>query len=1070
MMMKKLYKQLSLTALSLLLCTSLAIAQERTVSGAVSDDTGQPVPGVNVLVKGTTNGTATDSDGKYSIEIAGNDAILVFSFIGYTTQELAVGSKTALDVQLAADVQTLSELVVTGYSEQRKRDITGAVAVVDAEALKNVKAANLGQMLGGRAAGVTTSSSGEPGSGTNIRIRGVSSFGSSDPLIILDGIQIEGDKSLNGLNPNDIESVQVLKDAGAASIYGARASAGVVIITTKQGKAGKVKVTYDGHIGTQRAVKGYNDFLIQDPLKYAEYQTKKNPSTLAFYGGDENNLEIPEYFFTPNDFNGDESLYFPYSATEPGYLISKSNASGTDWWDETFRKDAIITNHNIGISGGTEKSSFHASAEYFKQQGTMIHTGVERFSARLNSNFTAGRFKFGESLSFARITGNNQAGGNQNEQNTMSQILKLNSIVPVYDIGGLFAGAKAVGFSNGTSPVAQQTRAKNNTFLNNRLLGSLYGEFKFTEWLKARSVIGLDYSQNFFPTFNYAKWEVRETNSTTSYGETWQTGFNYTFTNMLEFNKTFGEHNLKGFAGIEANRRQFRQIGASMIGYKDFDVEHRYLNSALGAFNNLNGFESVQTLASIFGKIDYEYNDKYLVSATVRRDGSSNFIEDKYGVFPAVSVGWRISEESFMDNVEFLSDLKIRGGWGQMGNQKVTAYNTYNQFGARFPFDATYDIDGNGTLDPSDAGLSQTAIGNPQTTWETNTTKNIGFDASFLDGKITFVLDVYDKDVEDLLYQAPLPGTAGNAVPPFSNIAHMNNRGYDISLGYKGELTSDIGLVVDLNLSHYKNEILALDGDAAFVFPSGIDKRFGEINAWMVGQPITTFYGYQVEGIWQTQAEIDAADALGEAGAYQAGAAPGRFKWRDINNDGTITDDDKGPIGNPHPKLTMGLNLGLTYKAFDFNMFLFGSFGNKIFNYNKLFTHFGQFASNVSEEVLTDSWSTDNTGGSLPIIDGNDTYSVASSSFYVEDGSYVRASTISLGYTLPGVSKFGFERLRLYVQTQNLFTITKYKGIDPALSSVNIANNPNNNDGWAGYDFGNYPSSKSFIIGANLTF
>jgi len=1071
--MKKLYINWLrlIIVLGVMTFATVSNAQNQSISGKITDETGQPAPGVSIIEKGTTNGTATDTEGKFALNVTDGNAVLVVSFIGYKTQEVPVGGRSSIDLAMAPDVTALQEVVVTGYTEQRKRDITGAVTVVDADALKTNKAANFGQMLAGRAAGVTVSTSGEAGGGVNIRVRGISSFGGSDPLIIVDGVQIQGDKALNGLNPNDIESMQVLKDAGSASIYGARASAGVVIITTKQGKAGKVKVTYDGYVGTQAAVKGYNSFLIKNPSDYAKVQVGRNPTMAPFYN---NNLTIPEYFY-PTNADGspltggvDESKYFPYGTNSGGNLIMRTNPSGTDYWKETFRSNALITDHNIGISGGSENATFNASAEYYKQDGTMRYTGFERFAARVNSRFTAGKFKFGESLSFARTTGVNMAGGNQNEQNTMTNILKANSIVPVYDVGGNFTGSKTIGFGNGQNPVAMAWRNKDNKYENYKLYGSFFAELNITSWLKARSNIGVDYGTSFNPNFVYPKWEVREVNSTSSYTESWNSNLNWTFTNLLEANKTIGKHAIKAFVGYEANKRQSRNINGQLINYVNFDVRDRYLSQALGTFNGIGSSQTINTLLSTFGKLDYEFNDKILASFTLRRDGSSNFVQNKYGTFPAISLGYRLSSEPFMQGFTWLSDLKIRGGWGKMGNQTLqpnVRYNTYDQYGAATPYDAAYDITGSNSS--SAKGLTRTAIGNTATTWETNTTTNVGVDASFLNGKFNVVFDIYNKDVDKLLFNAPLSGTAGDASPPVSNVAHMTNKGWDIALGYKGNITPEVGLSVDWNLSHYKNKITSLDGSAQYVFPGGIDKRFGEVNVWMVGQPISTFYGYQLDGIFKTQAEVD---ALG-----QPGAAIGRFRWKDLNGDGQITDADKGPIGNAQPKLTTGLNIALTYKKFDFTMFLFGSFGNKIFNYNKLFTIFGQFASNVDKRVLTDSWSaTDNPNGSLPAWDANDTYSVASSSFYVENGSYVRAQNVTLGYTLPALPKLGVQKLRIYVQAQNLFTITKYSGIDPAISSVNVgvrdANGNAQNDGWAGFDFGNYPSSRSFMLGVNATF
>jgi len=1067
--MKKLYSKTMriFIVLGMLALSTVSYAQKVSVSGTVTDESGQPAPGVSVIEKGTTNGTATDTQGKYVLNVADANATLVFSFIGYKTQEVGVGGRTAVDLTLQPDVTSLQEVVVTGYTEQRKRDITGAVTVIDADQLNSNRSANLGQKLAGRAAGVTVSTSGQPGEGSNINIRGISSFGSNDPLVVVDGIQIQGDKALNAINPNDIESMQVLKDAAAASIYGARASAGVIVVTTKQGKAGKTKLTYDGYVGTQKAVKGYDDFLIQNPVDYAKWQIAKNPAEAAFYGGDAANPKIPAYFYPVNSNLTQKASYDESAYNFPNNIIMKTNPSGTDFWKETFRSSAAITDHNVNLSGGNENSQFSASVGYFKQEGTMRWTDFDRYSARVNSRFTLGRIKFGESISFARFTQVGQNGGNQNEQNVMTQILKMNSILPVYDIAGNFTGAKTVGFGNGTNPVAFAWRNKDNRQINYQVLGSLFAELKITEWLKARSNFAATFSQGFFPNFQYPKYEIREVNATSSYAETHQNQLSWTWTNMLEANKTFGKHNIKAFVGYESNQKDLRRINAQLINYSNFDPRLRYLNQALGTFNSIKSEEFVNTLLSTFGKLDYDYNDKYLLSFTLRRDGSSNFVQNQYGTFPAISAAWRISSESFMQGMTWLTDLKLRGGWGKMGNQSLplnNAYNGYNQFGAITPFDASYDI--TGSNGQANGGLTLTAIGNPRTTWEKNTTTNVGFDASLMNGKLSVVFDIYQRKITDLLYNAPLPGTAGNAPQPFSNVAQMTNKGWDLALGYRGNITSDLSFTADLNLSHYTNVIDQLDGNAQFVFPTGVDKRFGEVNAWKVGSPISGFYGYQLDGIFKSQAEVDALN--------QAGAAVGRFRFKDLNGDGVINDADKGIIGSPHPKLTMGLNLGLNYKKFDFTMFLFGSFGQQIYNYNKLFSIFGQFNSNVDKRVLTDSWSPSNPNGTLPMIDPNDTYSNTSSSFYVESGSYLRAQNVTLGYTLPAVAKLGLSRLRLYVQAQNLFTITKYSGIDPAISSVNVGTTDpygvGQNNGWMGFDFGNYPSSRTFLFGVNASF
>jgi len=1067
--------------------TVLLWAQERVVTGIVTDETGAAMPGVNILLKGTAQGTASDVEGKFSITIPNNDAVLVFNFVGYGSSEIIVGERTVLNTQLTPDVQTLTELVVTGYTSQRKADITGAVAVVDAEQLKSFKSANVSQMLNGRAPGVTVSTSGAPGDGSNILIRGVNSFGSSDPLIIVDGVQIQGDKALNGINPNDIESMQVLKDAASASIYGARAAAGVIVITTKQGKSGKVQVNYNGYYGSQTPVGAYSDFLVKDPLAYAQkWHTIKNPGTGVnsdgttagtFYGGVGSAASIPDVFYAPTDANGntitDESKYnYPADPRLAPTLFMHSNKQGTDWWGETFHP-APIQNHNISLSGGGDKGTMAASVDYFKQDGTMRYTSYERISARLNGTLKLGKFSFGETMGFTRSVGLGQSGGPQNEQNTMTQILKMNSIVPVYDISGVhYGGAKTVNFSNGSNPLAKQVRNKDNTTTSYRLLGGFNGAYQITDFLSVKSALSYDYSQSLFKNFTYPTWENREFNGNNTYQEVQNVSLNWVWTNTLNFQKVFAnDHHVSAFVGYEAVRNEGRFLNGTVQGFGTtnpdvvLNVSQALASTLLSAGS---GYSQLNTLASMFAKVDYSYKDKYILSATIRRDGSSNFsAANRYGNFPAFSAGWRLSEESFLQGVSWLDDLKLRGGYGVTGNQilnvynngqLVPAFNAYDQWGARSPFDASYDIAGTNT--GSQAGYDLKNYGNPGTKWEENHMTNIGMDATVLNGKFNVVFDWFTKDTKGLLYQVTYPGVSGAAQAPYKNVAEMTNKGWDGAINYRDKF-GEIGVTVGLNVSHYTNRIVSLDGNTNSFFAPGIDLRFGVVNVWQVGSPISAFYGYTQNGLFQNKAEAAALDQAGTS-------APGHIRFVDKNGDGKINDADKGVIGTPQPKATVGLNLGATYKSFDFNMFLYGSFGNKIYNYNRLFTHFGFFNSNVAKEVLTNSWSATDTSKPLPIIDPNDSFSLSSSTFYVEDGSYIRAQNMTLGYTVPKIK--GIQKLRVYVQGQNMFTITKYKGIDPALSNVNPGNNGGNNNGWMGFDFGNYPSSRTYMVGANLTF
>ena len=1044
-----------LTLLTALIPT-LGMAQDRAITGTVTDgESGDPLIGATVLIKGTTSGALTDTEGKYSV-LASTGQVLVFSYAGYTSSEAVIGTGNTVDIALAPGF-ALDEIVVTGYTSQRKGDITGAVSVVDTDELNQIAATSFTQKLEGRASGLQVSTSGAPGAGTQIRIRGISSFNNNDPLYIIDGIPVQ-DNFNNAFNPNDIESIQVLKDASAASIYGSRANNGVIIITTKKGKAGRVSVNYDGYVGVQNPVGQYD--LITNPSDYSEvvWRAHENaglqvaPEVPYSFGRG----QIPQYLYYggtsgyPGSTPVDESLY-----SFPNFLIHQANAAGTDWWDEVF-DPAPIHEHNVSISGGTQNSNFFISAGYMDQQGTMTETYFERFSLRANSSFTKGKFTFGENLSLTRTNSVGQQGGNQAEGNTMTQILKTQAIIPVRDIQGNFASGKANGLSNGSNPVARQIRGKDNDFTGYRVLGNFYGEVELLKGLKARSSFGVDYFGNFSSGFSFPSWENSEPTTINGFSENWSNGLTWTWTNQLTYSTSIGEnHDISALAGYESIKGDFRNISGGFNNYFTDNINAWYLSTALADPDSrrVGSGGSFRTLVSLFGKIDYTYANKYLVSATLRRDGSSNFGDEKYGVFPAFSVGWRVSGESFMQGITWLSDLKLRFGWGITGNQDIRAGNAFSQFGGGTG-SSFYAINGGNTLA---TGYALTSIGNPDTKWEENVSTNFGIDASLFDGSLNLVVDLYQREVDGLLFNPTNPGTQGAASPAFVNIASMQNRGVDVGINYITQV-GEVGLDFGVNISHYRNEILDIDGNSESFFGSdggrlGVNRTINQ-----VGSPIGTFYGYAYDGIFRSQAEV-------EAHAAQDGKAVGRIRFKDINNDGQINGDDLGPIGSYHPDATVGLNIGATWRGFDATIFFFGSFGNEIMNYNKLFEVFRFFNTNVRKEVLTESFHpTNNPGGSLPIIDENDTFSEQPNGFYVEDGTYIRARNVQIGYSMPNafLNRTGLSKLRIYVQAQNLFTITDYSGIDPALSNFEQG------DSFGGVDEGNYPGNKIFMLGVNL--
>ena len=690
----------SLTKMLLSLCmmgllSMQAVAQ--SVSGTVTDEvTGDPLIGATVLIKGTTSGALTDNDGNYTVDASAGD-VLVFSYAGYTAKEVAVGAGTTrLLVSLSAGIN-LDEVIVTGYTTQRKRDITGAVSVVETEEMNQVTSASFLQRLEGRAPGLTVNTGGAPGGRSTVRIRGISSFSNNDPLYVIDGVPVQ-DAFNNQLNPADIESIQVLKDPSTASIYGARANNGVVIITTKKGKAGQTRVTYDGYVGVQAPVKGMDDFLIQDPFDYHEIIRRSHvnagldvPTNIY---GDPNNPSIPNYIW-PNDGTNQTQTVDESSYSFFDNLIMRAS-NGTNWWDEVF-SPAPVHDHNVNVSGGTENATFNFGVGYYDQNGTMEETYWKRFSVRLNSEFKKGIFKFGENISLSRVENVDGGFGNQGEGSVIGNIIKMQPIVPVRDVGGNFAGAKANTLGNGTNPVASIVRDRDNVFTGTRVLGNVYGEVELVKGLTARTSFGIQYDANKDKVFSFKTPEESEPNLSDGLVENNFEGLTWTWTNTLRYQTVFADvHNVSVLAGYEAIKNENTFLQGSINNFISTDLDVRYINAALAEPGTRNVFSNggFSQLESVFGKVDYTFDDKYILSGTIRRDGSSRFGENnRYGVFPAFSAGWRISSESFLAGASWLYDLKIRGGWGITGNQDIPAGVVFDQFGGNTN-SSFYDING----------------------------------------------------------------------------------------------------------------------------------------------------------------------------------------------------------------------------------------------------------------------------------------------------------------------------------------------------------------------------------------
>jgi TonB-dependent starch-binding outer membrane protein SusC len=1034
--------------LGFFLIFSAANAQN-VVTGRITDDVNEPIPGVNVLVKGTSTGTVTDADGNYSIS-APADGVLVFSFVGYLTQEMPIANQSVISLQMEPDIQQLQEVVVTGYASQEKKDLTGAVGTVDADELRQIPTGNVTSQMQGRVAGVTITNDSIPGQGSKVRIRGFGSFGNNNPLYIVDGVPTQ---DISTLAPEDVESLSVLKDAGAASIYGSRASNGVIVITTKKGKPG-MQINYNMYAGIQDPGDGPDN--LTNTQQYADLQW-------LVYNNDNTAEEHPVYGNSPAN-GGGASPTFPAWATQGGELVN------TNWYDAVTR-DALIMNHDVSLSSGNDVSSFYGGFNWFKQEGITIHNFSERLTARFNSEFNIkNRVTIGENMNVSFRSGNG-IDANGSEVTPMAYIYRQQSIIPArvidpingnvgfFDTGDYGGTGISQRLGNAANPVAFYERNQEDRNQDIRLIGSIYADVKIIEGLNFRTTFGGTMQNGYNTNWTGSTYENAENIATANYSESAYYNYDWVWTNTLTFERTMGDHRVLAVAGYEAVRSDIsRNVFAQRAGYFSENFDFRTVGAGANITGAASGFNMPINLESVFIRGDYAYRDKYLFSATVRRDGSSRFgVNNQYGTFPSFSAGWRISDEQFLQDVDFLTELKIRGGYGEMGNQlNLSPANQYTLYGGD-PSTSYYDITGSGS--GSVQGFRPTRIGNPDAKWETNTTVNVGIDAAFFDNKLEFIVDWYKKTTEDLLYVQELPGIYGGASAPARNIAGMENTGVDIQMIYRNNFSQDLRFEGNLTFTTYENEIVKLAEGIEF-FDSGDGTRIGTFNRNEIGRSLGEFYGYQVIGLFQNDAEVASA-------ATQEGAEPGFFRYADINNDGVISPEDRTYIGDPNPDFTMGLNLSLTYRNFDVTAFFYAAQGAEIFNYNKWWIDFWpSFQGIKSTDLLDRSWTPERTNTSVPKASDNSNFSTntVSNSYYIEDASFVRLKNLQIGYNVPAsvLSNIGLTRLRVYLQGVNLFTITDYTGLDPELTTFADTN--------PGVDEFNNPTVKQFLIGLNVGF
>ncbi len=1038
----------------------------QTVTGVVTSDDG-PLPGATVLVQGTNDFATTDFDGNFSIEAAQGD-ILIVSFVGYETQEVAVdGDNLTITMALG---NLLDEVVVTtGYGTQSKRDITGAVSTIEADDLTAVPATTFSQQMQGRASGISIVSDATPGGEATVRIRGFGTTGNNEPLYVIDGVP---SKSQGNLNPQDIESLQILKDASAASIYGSRAANGVIIITTKKGKVGSPTIRYSTFYGWQtpeKDVEALDAAGLGEYLYLADYYAGKTPShgQYGFSGTPENpQITIPNYVFPSGASSVDESLY----SLTPDNIYAITRSADTNWWELLTNNNAPILQHQIDASGANENSQYAFSASYFKQDAVIKYQGYERVTLRVNSSTKTfgGKLEVGENLS---VNLDNRKGGygNDGEQNAVSGSYKHHPLLPNYDIAGNFAGSRGLNLGNNFNPYATQSRNQDDRIRRARMFGNAYAQLTIADDFKLRSSFGADITTNRQVDIGRPQPEYVEGNFINSSRARQNWGYEWTFTNTLSWSKVIADvHDISAYAGVEAIQGFSEYFGAARERFP-FETTSIISYLDLGNQSTASNFGNISkdfSLWSQFAQANYQYNEKYLATVTVRNDQSSRFRQaSNSAFFPAFSVGWRVSEEDFMSGISFIDDLKVRYGWGKTGNQEIGDYNAYTTFGSG-SYNTGYPIDGSNSA--ATLGYAPNTFGNPAAKWEATLSNNIGLDAALGGQKLFVELDLWNRTTTDLLLTVPVIYSAGDAGAPAVNIGEMYNEGIDFGLTYD-DTFGDLNLSITGNISTYRNEILALDEFSTPIF--GSNRRVPALTVTQVGDPISSLYGFEVEGIFQSQAEADAHAPYGTTG-YNA---PGKFKYADVNNDGEINDDDRTVIGNPHPDFTYGINLSLTYKNINLTVFGNGVQGNDIYNYVRYFADFNTFQGNRSTRALNDAWQPSNPSAprsqwtaanpdaTSPIMDANDQISSRTSSYLIEDGSYFRLRNVQLTYTFSDAlnDTLGISGGNIYFQGQNLLTVTNYSGLNPEVQTTN--------DIQLGYDGGFMPVSRTLTVGLNLS-
>lgn len=996
--------------------TTRSFSQGMVVTGTITDNTGVALPGASVTVKGNqTIGVQSDFDGNYTIEVAGPETTLVFRYLGFVTKEVVVGSQTIINVILEEDAQSLEEVILVGYGTQKQTEVTAAISSVDVAEIQKIPTADVGTSLQGQVAGLNVSTAtGAPGADPVIRVRGLGTIGNNNPLFVIDGIPGE----LSYLNPADIENISILRDASAATIYGSRASNGVIIVTTKRGKTGEPRVTVNSYISTQ-SVKNNVDVANRDQHNQIKLEAYSNVG------------ETPAPYLTSNE------------------QFSDSN------WVDAYLQNSFEQKHDVGISGGTEKMKYSFSGGYFENSGTVINTGFDRLSTRFNMDFQLlnDRLKIAPGISYTRenTKGIFEPIGSGNA--SFSPFLDIYSQLPhkaIYDpnsTNGFATPAAGLGSGNPIGTTELEDRKNQDDYMQFNVAATL----QIIEGLSYQFQYGANientHFSDFLPTYNFGPQAVNENPFLT---ENRSRTTSWTLNNTLNYTKSFGMHDIDILLGISREKSEFRSVGGSNNELASDQL--LALSAGIGDESSF-GFNSTNSLQSYFGRLSYDFNNKYYVQTSVRRDGSSRFGKsNKYGTFYSVSLGWAVHNEDFFSS-DLISMLKPRFSYGTLGNQLIPEHLFLSRISSggqqlNYPF-------GEGASQPIVVGAISTSLPTPDIRWEETATTNIGLDIGFLQNRIKGSFDYFISKTSDMLVTVPIPASSGITTFPLTNGGNLENKGWEFSATYSSESNKDFTYDITANISGSRNKVTKL-GVANESFTDG----FIEFNNFPttrteVGGEIGRFYLFKADGIFQNQAEIDAH-------AIQPNAAPGDLKFLDTSGDGALDDDDKEFLGSGLPDFEYGLTLTARYKNFDASMFFQGTQGNEIYNGVKMWLYRTD-RQNMSPDLLN-AWTPQNTGSSIPRnAFGDPNNNIRPSSYFLEDGSYFRLKNIQVGYTMPEsvINKLTISKMRLYVTANNVFTVTDYSGFDPGLG--------NGGTFTKGVDRGFYPLSKSFILGVNLS-